>query len=298
MKSKEKDYSMEEVYKVNGSSRQAQAQSVRRNIAEHDIEKDVVKLVKEHRIRHPGLSARQLYHTIKNQNIKIQVGINKFEKIVSEHGLNIRDRKRNRPRTSDGKGKGDYSNLTYGLEINDINQLIVSDITYYWVEDKWYYLFTLKDVYSQRIIELIPSNSLSAESCMRCLESLKKLRAMSDLKGCVHHTDNGSQYAFGDYIKELKGLEMLISRAKNCKENGSAEHLNSIIKNTYLNGWNIKSFADLVKGSNLVKKYNNEERAIVGLGNISPIQYEELIKKIPLSERQVKTMYDFRKWQM
>ncbi|MBK9023482.1 MAG: hypothetical protein IPL69_05790 [Saprospiraceae bacterium] len=39
-------------------------------------------------------------------------------------------------KTSDGKGKKTYPNLTNGLVLNGINQLIVGDITYYMVDGK------------------------------------------------------------------------------------------------------------------------------------------------------------------
>ena len=187
-------------------------------------------------------------------------------------------------KTSDGKGKGHYPNLANGLILNNVNQLIVGDITYYdIIDDQWSYIFTLKDIYSQRILGLVPSLSMEASFASKCLE-----QAFAQ-----HHSDNGSQYDSKAYKKMLADARMLISRADNCLENGSAENLNSIVKNMYLKPWNIRTFKELHQACQELVYINNHQRAIEQLGQLSPIQFEQLVAKLHPEERPKKVLYDF-----
>ncbi|MBK8516754.1 MAG: DDE-type integrase/transposase/recombinase [Saprospiraceae bacterium] len=95
--------------------------------------------------------------------------------------------------------------------------------------------YSPKDIYSQRILGLVPSLSMEASFAYQCLEQAFSQRKDVEPKGCIHHSDNGSQYDSKVYKKMLTDAEIHISRADNCLENGSAENLNSIVKICTLN---------------------------------------------------------------
>lgn len=292
VKSKRK-YSMEEVYRFLGTSRQAIKQSKRRKSIQYTIEAQIVSLVKDWRKTHPMMGSREMYHSLVHQGKDILVGINKFEAIVSKYGLNVGSAKTFKPMTSDGRGKDGYSNLTNKLNINDINQLIVGDITYFDIKGKWHYIFTLKDVYSQNLLGLIADRTMRSSNLMEALAAVKKTRGSSALKGCIHHSDNGSQYNSTEYKEELLNLKMKISRAENCQQNGSAEQLNHIIKNMYLNHWSISSLGELKQACRELQYLNNHQRTIKQLGHKTPHSFEKYIKTIPSDKRVKKQMYDF-----
>jgi putative transposase len=171
---------MEALYKEMDISRQA-IWKHQQKIAINSIkEKTILAYVKEWRKKHPGMGARPLFYSIKNDGIQLKIGINRFEELLRKNNLNVGIKKTKKPFTSDGKGKDKYENLTNGLILNDINQLIVGDITYFGIGGTFYYIFTLKDVYSQRILELIPSEDMKAISALKCIETAAK---MKDLKG-------------------------------------------------------------------------------------------------------------------
>lgn len=286
---------MESVYRELGMSRQALHQQWRRDAGQQVQDEGVLQIVKEWRINHPRMGSRSLYHSIKNiGGIDLGMGVNKFEQLMSTSGMAIKPMRSRIVKTSDGKGKGQYHNLTNGLILSNVNQLIVGDITYYEIiDDQWSYIFTLKDMYSQRILGLVPSLSMEASFASQCLEQALLIRKDVSLKGCIHHSDNGSQYDSRAYKKMLTDAGILISRADNCLENGSAENLNSIVKNMYLKPWNIRTFKELKQACQEVIYVNNHQRAIEQLGHISPIQFEQLIEKLNLDERPKKVLYDF-----
>ncbi|MBK8825902.1 MAG: hypothetical protein IPO26_04125 [Saprospiraceae bacterium] len=58
-------------------------------------------------------------------------------------------------------------------------------MTYYdIIDDQWSYIFTLKDIYSQRILGLVPSLSMEASFASKCLEQAFAQRKDVGLGGC------------------------------------------------------------------------------------------------------------------
>lgn len=284
---------MESFYKEIGRSRQAYVQQRARHIAKNSLEEELITMVKQIRQAHPRMGSRSLYHTIKEMDLDLPIGITNFEKLLSRSNLTVGSAKSRSPRTSDGLGKRNYPNLTNNMVLNGINQLLVADITYFWVSTRWCYVFVLKDVYSQRVISMIPSENMKAKNALANLWELNALRGESCLRGCIFHSDNGSQYESSLFTKELERLEMKISRSATCTQNGSSEQCNHIIKNMYLEHLGIQTYRDLVKSCKRVQYLMNYERAIKQLGDISVEKFERQIATLEPNERPLKRMHDF-----
>ncbi len=120
------------------------------------------------------MGSRTMYGSMKAAGIDLPIGATAFENLMAEYGLTIRKAKRSFPQTSDGKGNRNYPNLANGLVLNDINQLVSTDITYFWVAGQWCYLFVLKDVYSQHLLSLLPSRNMNSENAVRMLRGTRK----------------------------------------------------------------------------------------------------------------------------
>jgi len=286
---------MESVFLEIGYSRQGLSQNEARKKVGDDLDKEIEQLVIDLRVNHPRMGSRAMYNTLINKGVSLGVGVNKFEGIVSRLNLTVKKRRTLKPKTSDGKGKKEYLNLINGLIVKDIRHAIVGDITYYQVDNKWHYIFTLKDIYSQRFLGIYPSTTLEAINALHCLDQAIQQVGSEGLRGCIHHTDNGSQYEADKYILKLERLGMKISRAENCLENGSAEQLNDIIKNMYLKPWGITTFKALQKACDKIMKLSNAERGIKQLGGLSPELFEKALESIPLDQRRIKELYDFTK---
>lgn len=284
---------MERLFSLIGRTRQNFHKSLAVLQQKEEQSAQIIRAVQDYRINHPKMGSRTLFHSLCNSGIKIPVGISAFEKLLSEKGLTVKRLRQFVPKTSDGKGDRSFPNLANGLILNGINQLIVADITYIWVDARWYYLFILKDVYSQRLISLLPSQNMKAHNAIKTLKELVNLREKPVLKGCVHHSDNGSQYDSGVFLQNISDLEMQVSRAKSCKQNGSCEQMNHIIKNMYLRHYGLQNFDDLVRACKKVKRLMNEERTIEQLGNRTVEQFENHIKTLYPEDRPVKELHDF-----
>lgn len=248
----------------------------------------IITLVKSKRERFKRLGSRRLFYHL---NIET-VGINRFEKIVSEHNLTVITRKRRVITTQGYYEEGDI-NMLNGRELNDINQVIAGDITYLKTHNRTYFICTLKDMYSKRIVGLYGATNMLATSVIKALNQAVRLRGKS-IHGCIHHTDAGGQYRANIYKKLMKAYHLVKSIAENCLENGMAEQLNSAIKNDYLPS-NIRSVKELNKYLKQIKKTINEEIPVKSLGYMTPVQYEDYLKTIPLQKHKIIKLYDFSK---
>jgi transposase InsO family protein len=220
------------------------------------------------------------------------VGINKFEMIVSQNQLGVK-LKRKRIITTHGVYEDSDVNLINGLELTGINQVISGDITYLKQGVKTYYIYTLKDMYSKRIVGLYGSDNLRAASALEPLKQTIKLRGKS-IANCIHHSDAGSQYKANIYKNKLKQNKMRMSIAENCLENGMAEQLNGLIKNNYIHT-NFKNLNELNKMLKKIKSILNEEIPVKALKYKTPLQFEEELKTIRMDKRMKIKLYDFNK---
>ena len=82
------------------------------------------------------------------------------------------------------------------------NQKWAGDITYIWTREGWLYLAVILELHSRRVIGWAVSNRMKRDLAIRALNMAIAFRSPS--KGCIHHTDRGSQYCSHDYQKILR----------------------------------------------------------------------------------------------
>jgi transposase InsO family protein len=73
----------------------------------------------------------------------------------------------------------------------------------------WVYLAVILDLHSRRVIGWAISNRLKKDLAVRALAMAIALRRPP--KGCIHHTDRGSQYCWHDYQKLLRQHGLMAS---------------------------------------------------------------------------------------
>jgi putative transposase len=286
---------MSGLFKQINKSRQSYWKGVQRAEQKSSEQASIITHVHEWRDRHPRMGSRVLYYSMKESGLEIPIGVTAFERLLSTRNLTVGTVKRSIPYTSDGLGERGYPNLTNGLRLDDINQLVVADITYFKVKGKNNYLFTFKDVYSQRLISLIPCKSMVSDNAVKALVEFKSLRGADAIKGCIHHSDNGSQYDSQLFKTALLNCKMKISRSTTCQENGSSEQINHIIKNMYLRHFGITTFKELQTACLMVKTLMNDQRSVEQLEYKTVTKFEQMIRKVPPDKRPKKVLYDFLK---
>lgn len=86
------------------------------------------------------------------------------------------------------------------------------------------------DLHFRRIIGWAVSNRMKRDLAIRALKMAVSLRQLP--KGCIHHTDRGSQYCSHDYQKLLRehGFQVSMSRKGNGYDNSAVETFFKTIK--------------------------------------------------------------------
>lgn len=170
-----------------------------------------------------------------------------------------------------------YPNLARGLKVTALNQLWVADITYIRLEREFLYLSAVLDVYSRRCVGWELSRNLDTMLTITALEKALQNRGGVDLSGLVHHSDQGVQYASGEYIERLKehDIQPSMSRKGNPYDNAYAESFMKTLKyeevhmQEYMDFddayWNIRTF---------IEEVYNTKRLHSGIGYITPTEYE------------------------
>jgi putative transposase len=116
-----------------------------------------------------------------------------------------------------------YPNLAGQLQLSNVNQLWIADITYIRLETEFVYLAVILDAFSRRVIGWALDRTLEAKLTITALQMALSRR--SRRAGLVHHSDRGVQYAAGDYTSLLvqHGIQISMSRKGNPYDNARTE---------------------------------------------------------------------------
>ena len=162
---------------------------------------------------------------------------------LSANQLLVRKRNRRIQTTNSFHWLIKYPNLIRGLVPTAINQLWVSDISYWKLKNNHVYINFVTDTYSHKIVGYHLAYTLEASASIRasCDGSLSpKQRAIT------HQSDRKIQYCSAACLKLLQDNKIKISLAESVDpmENAMAEMEIGIIKDEYLDGYDIETIKD------------------------------------------------------
>lgn len=262
---------MNVVYRSLGMSKQSFHQRLNRQLIIFEEMEQLLVLVKQVRSDHPKMSSRQMYRLIK----PVHLGRDRFESFCFENGFKV-SVKRGYHRTTNSLGVTRFENLLLNFELIGINQVWVSDITYYRIGEKFYYLTFLLDLYSRVIVGYSVSSDLSTTSTT--IVALRMaLKKRNSPKGIIIHSDGGGQYYCKEWLQLTTKHQFKNSMCESVYENPYAERINGIIKNDYLVGYGPQNYTQLIEmTAKAVLKYNSE-KPHQSIGNISPYEFERLL---------------------
>lgn len=218
------------------------------------------------------MGARDMYYLLQPTHL----GRDKFEAFCKEQGF-CSKRPINFRRTTNSTGVIRFPNLTINQQLNRINQLWVSDITYFELNNTFCYLTFIMDAFSRRILGYHVSKRLfTTQTTLPAIKMAIKVRKTMDLTGTIFHSDGGGQYYEKEFLKLIQKMNMVNSMCEYPWENGKAERINGIIKNNYLNHRKINNYEDLKKEVDRSIELYNNHKPHIGLKRLSPIKFENL----------------------
>lgn len=201
---------------------------------------------------------------------------------MNEENLKAIAPKRFTPKTTDSKGTRAAPNLLAEIKIGECaaGKIIVGDITYLPLKNgKWCYPAVWQDKVTGRIIGWSLSDSMTAALVISALKkaiSLGLVRA-----GAIIHSDQGSQYAAGEFRRLLQtnGFRQSMSGKGNCYENAQAESFFSRFKAELIESGVFESIEQArSEVFSYIEGYYNRVRLHSGLGYKSPMEFELELK--------------------
>lgn len=161
-----------------------------------------------------------------------------------------------------------YPYLLNGLQLDDINQVWSSDITYIKYKGSFMYLVAIIDLYSRKVLSWRLSNTLDSYFCCECLNEAIKLFGTPE----IFNTDQGSQFTGKDFIDILKNFKIKISMDGKGRalDNVYIERLWRTLKyeNIFLHDY--ESVTELKKGIKKYFQFYNTERLHQSLNYKTP----------------------------
>jgi len=168
------------------------------------------------------------------------------------------------------------------------NQKWAGDISYIWTREGWVYLAVILDLHSRRVIALrvlhakpfrvtawAISNRLKKDLAIRALNMAIAQRRPP--KGCIHHTDRGSQYCSHDYQKILRrhGFRVSMSGKGNRYDNSVVETFFKTLKAELIwrRSWSKRRDVELALFQ-YINGFYNPRRRHSALGWQSPLAFE------------------------
>lgn len=162
------------------------------------------------------------------------VGRYKARSLMKEMGLECRQRRPHRYRSSGAEALIVSNRLKRNFRVSTVNEVWCGDVTYIQIGKRWLYLAVVMDLYARRIVGW--AFSLIADARLACEALQIAVEARGKPKGVMFHSDQGCQYASHKFRETLEkyGVTQSMSHRGQCWDNAAMERFFGALKSEWV----------------------------------------------------------------
>lgn len=210
----------------------------------------------------------------------------RVERLMREDGLRAKSKRRFRGTTDSNHSRPvapNHLERRFGVdEVEGVNRVWVSDITYLPTRAGWLYLAVVLDLASRRVVGWAMRDSLHSTLATDALTMALWNRRPA--RGLMHHSDRGVQYASEAYQSVLHqhGMICSMSRKGNCWDNAVAESFFATLEWELIqeSDWHTHDEARRAV-FDYIEVWYNRQRLHSSLDYRSPAEYEHQLALTP-----------------
>ena len=240
---------------------------------------DLMRKLDELHLRRPFKGSRRLRDDLWD-NYNLQVNRKRVQRLMRLMG--IRALHPGAKTTRRNPKHKVYPYLLRKLEINRVNQVWCTDLTYIPMRKGFLYLVAIMDWHSRKVLSWRLSNSLDAAPCVEALEEALANYGTPE----IFNSDQGCQFTSEDFTDVLKdnGIKISMDGKGRWMDNVFIERLWRSLKyeEVYLKAYD--SVAQARQGIDDWLMFYNEERRHASLSRMTPDQiYYDLPSGLPIA---------------
>jgi transposase InsO family protein len=213
------------------------------------------------------------------KELGFDVGHRRIGRLMRQNSITVKRNKKFKATTDSNHSFNIAPNLlNRNFHADAPNQKWAGNISHVWTQEGWLYLAVILDLRSRRVIGWAVSNRMKRDLAIRALKMAIALRRPP--KGCIHHTDRGSQYCSHDYQKILRqhGFQVSMSGTGNCYDNAAVETFFKTIKAELLWQRSCPTRRDAeIAIFEYINGFYNPRRRHSALGWKSPLAFERKV---------------------
>ncbi len=154
------------------------------------------------------------------------------------------------------------------------NELWFADITEHPTAEGKLYLCAIKDAFSGRIVGYSIDNRMKAALAVAALNNAVALRRPI---GTIVHSDRGSQFRSGKFVRTLRSAELVgsMGRTGACADNAAMESFFALVQGSVFDRQRWETRAELRLAIVMwVERTYHRRRRQRGLGKLTPVEFE------------------------